>query len=185
MAPFTSGPGRLRARRGNMQLSAKTVTIVLVIVALIVGGGIAFAFYREEITSFVSLRAWDREAPKRVMLQFIQNCHSENGQAAWECLDRTHYLEPIYTGKRLTAVKWSTPNGVVTTPVTKWAPVGEVKSIDIEPRERAGVPYFLATVEYGNGQWALWRLERVQGELKIVHTPDYIGNERPKLLFGD
>src|SRR5262249_293021 len=166
-------------------LSPKVTVTVLVLIGLLLAGGIAFAYYREEIAAFTSIHVWDRETPKQLVLQFVRNCHSDNGKAAWETLGRTNFAEPVYSGNRLTAVKSYGQGGLTTTRVEKWAPVGEVKTVEVEPRVRAGVGYFLVIVEYGNGKWGIFRVQRDQGALRIVKCPIVLSDQHPILLFGD
>jgi hypothetical protein len=169
---------------GSKDLSPKTVAVVLGLVLAVVAGVAAFAMRGAEITGWFQVRGWDKVAPSRLVTDWVRNAHNGNGRAAAAAM-RPDFYTPVYEGDRLTAVRWMASGGPTTTPITQWAPVGEVKSTEAELRHRADVSYFLVSVEFGNGKWGVFRVQPVKGKLYIHRFPEYLGNERPKHLEGD
>ncbi len=61
-------------------------------------------------------------------------------------------------------------------------PGGEPKALDAVIRRRADVFFYSVVVQFANGKWGVFRVDRRDGKLVIVELPPVLDNERPRDL---
>jgi len=78
-------------------------TVILVLVVLLAVGGIAaFGFYRDEVTAYLRLQAWDLGPVVRGTRQFVDAAASGDGARIQPLLARDCPAQPIMKNGRLT-----------------------------------------------------------------------------------
>jgi len=73
--------------------------------------------------------------------------------------------------------------GPVLVKVSKIIPEGTFKDFHVRIKNRSGV--FQADVQYPNGQWAPFDVDRVQGALRIRSVPDVLSPTQPPVQPWD
>lgn len=159
---------------------------VIVVGVVLLGLVSAAAFYQQELLTYVRLQGWDTGAVKQSMERFVREAY--DGQpSAGELLDPAWVKPSIEDGKLVGVIQsaGSTTGalGPYTTPVTTFAPEGTIKDCAVRIKHRSKV--FQADVQYPNGQWAQFDVDRVQGELRIRLVPDALSPNRPQRQSWD
>jgi hypothetical protein len=154
-----------------------TVAVAVVLLALIVGA----AYYQEELLNYWRLQGWNSGAVRQTMERFIREAHA--GQAsAGELLDPA-WAKPAMEGDKFVGVIQSGARGPATTRVQAFIPEPTIKDFGVRIKNKSGV--FQADVQYPNGQWAKFDVDRVQGALRIRSVPDALSPDRPPVQPWD
>jgi hypothetical protein len=113
---------------------------------------------------------------KETMERFVREGY--DGQpSAGDLLDPA-WAHPVIEGGKLVGVSQSGARGPVTTPLKTLFPEGTVKDCVVRIKNRSGV--FQADVQFPNGQWGQFDVDRVQGALRIRTVPDALSPTQPK-----
>lgn len=159
-----SGDGK-RSRGG-------LVVVTIVLIAVVLGG----AFYQQEIMNYWRLQGWDPGAVRQFMERFVREGH--DGQAsAGELLDPA-WVKPSLAGGKLVGIIHSGAHGPVTVPLKVIVPDGTIKDCRARIKNRSGV--FQADVQFPNGQWGQYDVDRVKGALRIRTVPDALSSTQPQ-----
>jgi hypothetical protein len=168
--PVTQEPAAKGSRVGVVVLAV----VLLAVVA-------AAAFYQQELSTYWRLRAWDTGAVRQTMERFIKEAHA--GQAsAGELLDPA-WAQPAVEDGKFVGVIQSGARGPVTTRVDAFIPEPTIKEFAARVKHKSAV--FQADVQYPNGQWASFDVDRVGGALRIRSVPDALNSTRPPVQPWD
>jgi|GEM_PF-7081838 len=146
---------------------AQLITVTVLGVLIVVGVA-AFGFYRDEVTSYVRLQAWNLEPVKQGTRQFIEAANKNDGAPIAGLIERegtaldpmekdgeiTGFRIPDYMGPKARTLKAIAPN-------TK-AEFEEPKLIPLEGGEVSAV------VRFPRSHSLDFRWDRRKGEWKIV-----------------
>jgi hypothetical protein len=147
-------------RRGSY---GAAVVLAVVLIALVV----AAAYYQEELFNYWRLHGWDTGAVKETMERFVREAH--DGQpSAGDLLD-PKWAKPKIEGGKFVGVIQSGAHGPETARVQAFIPDRNVKECAVRIKNRSGL--FQADVQYPNGQWAQFDVDRIQGALRIHSVP--------------
>jgi hypothetical protein len=158
---------------------SSAAAIVLGIVLLAVVGGAAF--YQQELLNYYRLQGWNTGAVKQTMERFVREAN-EGKASAGELLDPA-FAQPKVEGDKFVGVTQSSARGPSTTPVKTFAPEATIKDCEVRIKNRSGV--FQADVQYPNGQWAPFDVDRINGALRIRSVPDALSPTRPPVQPWD
>jgi hypothetical protein len=148
------------------------VVVAIVLLALVV----AAAFYQEQLLNYWRLRGWDTGAVKGTMEQFVREAY--DGQpSAGKLLDPA-WIQPVIEDGKLVGVSQSGARGPTTTRLKDLLPAATVKECAVRIKNRSGV--FQADVQFPNGQWGQFDVDRVKGALRIRSVPDSLSPSRPQ-----
>jgi hypothetical protein len=96
-----TGSSQLRGRR-----SGRAVLIVVIVVAVALVGGLAW--FSEPLGAMIRLKTWDKDAPAKVVLSFLEAVKSNDQQAAQQYLG-SDQIKPLIRGGKW--VGFSKPTG--------------------------------------------------------------------------
>jgi len=159
-------------KQSGMAKSGGAIVVAVVLLGLVV----AAAFYQQELTNYWKLQGWNSGAVKQVMERFVREAH-EGQASAGDLLDRA-WGEPVLEGGKFVGVRTSGALGPHVIRVTSFIPDGQIKDFGTRIKNRSGV--YQADVQFPNGQWAQFDVDRVQGELRIRSVPDALSPNRPQ-----
>jgi hypothetical protein len=97
--------------------------------------------------------------------------------SAGDLLD-PNFARPVIEDGKFVGVSQSGARGPVTTRIKTLIPDGTVKECAVRIKNRLGV--FQADVQFSNGQWGQFDVDRVQGALRIRTVPDALSPTQPK-----
>jgi len=141
----------------------------------------AAAFYWQELSIYWRLRGWDTAAVRQTMERFVREAH--DGQpSAGDLLDPA-WAHPTLESGKFVGVSQSSARGPQTTRVTAFIPDRTIKDCAARIKYRSGV--FQADVQYPNGQWAEFDVDRVQGALRIRKVSPSLTATRPPVQPWD
>jgi hypothetical protein len=152
------------------------IVLGVVLLALVLGAG----YYQQEILTYYRLQGWDTGAVRQAMERFVRESNEGNPAAA-DLLDPAWVKPDIQNGK-LTGVIQSSGSttgalGPYTTTTKTYAPEPTIKDFQVRVKHRSKV--FQADVQYPNGQWAPFDVDRVNGALRIRQVPDKLSPTKP------
>jgi len=153
-------------------VSGGVIALAVVLIALVV----AAANYQQELSNYWRLQGWDTASVKQTMERFVREAH--DGQASAGDLLDPKWCQPSLEGGKLVGVRHPGPVGPAVTRLKVFIPDGTIKDCGVRIKNRSGV--FQADVEYPNGQWASFDVDRVQGALRIRSVPDALSPTRPQ-----
>lgn len=163
-----------------MEASAKQPrkrgSVGLVVVALVLIGLVfAAAYYQQELLTYWKLQGWDTGAVKQTMERFIREAH-EGNPSAGELLDPA-WAEPVVENGKLIGVRHSSALGPTVTRLSNVIPEPSIKACNVRIKNKSGV--YQADVQYPNGKWAPFDVDRVHGKLRIRTVPDALSPSQP------
>jgi hypothetical protein len=153
-------------------VSAGAIVVAVVLLALVMGA----AFYQQELTNYWRLQGWDTGAVKQAVERFVKEAH--DGQASAGDLLDPKWAQPAVEGGKLVGVRHTGARGPTVTRFKAFIPDGTIKDCSVRIKNRSGV--FQADVQYPNGQWAQFDVDRVKGALLIRSVPDALSPTRPQ-----
>jgi len=143
-----------------------------VLLAAVVGA----AYYQEELLTYWRLHGWDTGAVKQTMQRFVQEAY--DGQpSAGELLDPA-WAHPVVKDGKLVSVSQSGARGPTETSVRAFSPDRSIKDCAVRIKNKSGV--FQADVQFPNGQWGQFDVDRVHGALRIRSVPDALSSTQPQ-----
>ena len=160
-----------KVEEGGKRKSGGALVVGVVLVALVV----AAAYYQQELLHYWRLKGWDTGAVRSALERFVREAH-EGKASAGEMLDPA-WAQPAIENGKFVGVRQSSARGPSVTRVTAFIPAGTIKDVGVRIKNRSGV--FQADVQYPNGQWAQFDVDRVRGELRIRSVPDALSPNRP------
>jgi hypothetical protein len=149
--------------------------IAVVVLAAILTG----AYYREELTTYTRLHGWDSASAEKLVRDFVRKAH-EGDPAAASALDGDR-AKAVMDGGKIASIAHMGERGPSSVKIKDLVPTGEIKSTSSRIRYVSKI--FGVAVQYGDGQWAEFGVDRTGGGLKIVDVSDMLGSE--KLLQRD
>lgn len=164
------------APKGAGSRSVSPAAVVVAVVAL--AGMIAGAVYLEEIRGYVALQAWDQNAPKKLVTDFIRDSDAPDNAAVAEQLGEGFVIERDDSG-RISVVKYPHMNGQRSDPPKNLVPAGPPKDMDVVMRKRAESVFFNVRAQFANGKWGVFRVERPKGKLRIIELPQIYDDTKP------
>jgi hypothetical protein len=162
--------------RAGKRSHGGVIALGVVLLAILLAG----AYYQQELSTYWRLRGWDTGAVRQTVERFIQEAHA--GQlSAGDLLDPA-WAKPEIEDGRFVGVTQSAGSttgalGPYLTRVETFAPEPTIKDFGVRIKNRSGV--FQADVQYPNGQWANFDVDRVEGALRIRSVPDALSPTRP------
>jgi len=143
--------------------------------AVVVLGAIsAGAYYQADIETYFKLQGWNSGAAETFTREWVGKAHKGEGK---EDIGGA-ILKPVEKGGRLTGVQTQGATGPVTVPIRKIVPAAEVKSTASRIKYKAQV--YEVAVEYPNGKWAAFGVDRRNGRFQVVAVPDDLTGEKPQ-----
>jgi hypothetical protein len=137
----------------------------VVLVLVILGVVVAAAFYQEQLTAFFKLRLWDRDAPSRVVLQFL-DAGKKGDQAAATALLGSKEFQPMKEGDKWKGYFIVSQAGRMNFDLAELAPA-EPKALETEFMT-LGNGAATVSVPDSKGQPVKYRLEMQDGGWKIT-----------------
>lgn len=148
------------------------IAVSVVLLALVT----AAAYYQQELATYVRLHGWDTGAVKQTMERFVREAH--DGQASAANLLDPAWAQPWVEGGKLVGVIHPGAHGPTKVPFKTFIPDGTVKDCAVRIKDKSGV--FQADVQYPDGQWGQFDVDRVQGALRIRSVPDALSPTKPQ-----
>jgi len=152
--------------------------VILVAAALLVAG----AMWQEEVMGLITLQAWDRETPKRTVADFIRLAHSEANASLAPLLSETQFDVEKEKDGRVKAIKWISQDGLQSKAPRDTVPGGEPKEFHVVMRKRGDQHFYSVVVQFGNGKWGVFRVDRAKGKAQIGGLPPVLDDSRPQDL---
>lgn len=163
-----------REEGGKQGVGSRVAAGVILIAA--VGVVVAAAYYQQELSNYWRLQGWDPGAVKQTMDRFVREGH--DGQpSAGDLLD-PKWGEPVVESGKFVGVRHSGALGPHVTRVTTMLPGAEMKDFSVRIKNKSGV--FQADVQFSNGLWGQFDVDRVNGALRIRTVPDALSSTRPQ-----
>jgi len=160
----------MTARRSRSHVGI--IALAVVLFALVV----AAAYHGEELSNYWRLQGWDTGAVKGTMERFVREAH--DGQpSAGELLD-PRWAQPVIEGGKFVGVRHSGARGPTVTRVNTVLPAATVKDCAVRIKNRSGV--FQADVQFPDGRWAIFDVDRVNGALRIRSVSDELSSTKPQ-----
>lgn len=159
--------------------SGKSNPMVLVVVALLLGGAVVGgALYQEQIVGYVTQEGWNPNAAGDTVRRFVEYSHQGGkGEEAAALVD-TNVYKPVIKDKRLTALEHGLSMAHVVDPVKRFAPKGELKDVKAELLFRDGGS-FRVVAQFANGMWGEYKVRKMGGRHKITQIPGALSKEAP------
>jgi len=88
------------------------------------------------------------------------------------------WAQPVIEGGKLVGVRHSGAHGPEVSRLKPVLPAGTVQACAVRIRNRTGL--FQADVQFPNGQWAAFDVDRVKGALRIHSVPDKLSPTQPQ-----
>jgi hypothetical protein len=159
------------AEQAGKRSHGGVIAVGVVLLALVLVAG----YYQQELLTYWRLRGWDTGAVRQTMERFVREAY--DGQpSAGDLLDPA-WAKPAIEGGKLVGVTQSGARGPTVTRVKAFIPDPTIKDLGVRIKNRSGV--FQADVQYPNGQWAQFDVDRVQDALRIRSVPDALSPTRP------
>ena len=152
----------------------KERVLVAVIALAVLGAVLAGAYYGEDLSTYTRLHGWNAASAEKVVRDFVRAAH-EDDPAAVSALDGSRAKAVMKDGK-MTAISHMGERGPASVKIKDLVPTGEVKSTS--SRIRYVSKMFGVSVEYGDGRWAEYGVDRTPEGLKIVDVSDTLGPEK-------
>jgi hypothetical protein len=150
------------------------VLLVVVASGLVLGG----AFYQEQIVSFFTQEAWNSQAPKDLVAQFIKLARQPTGGAgATALLDSAEY-DTTLKGEALATINQGKGMARLQTPVASVIPSPDLKQASTDFLAKDGGS-FRVIVQYANGKWGEYRVRKLQSGRKITGVPGILFTSAP------
>jgi hypothetical protein len=162
-----------KSRRGY----GGAIAIAVVLSALVV----VAAYYGEELSNYWKLQGWNTGAVRETVERFVREAHDGQPSAA-QLLD-PKMVQPKIEGGKFVGVIQSGAHGPETTRVQDCVPEGSIKDFAVRIKNRSGL--FQADVQYPNGQWARFDVDRVQGALRIHEVSRHLTSTQPAVQPWD
>jgi len=103
----------------------------LIAVLVLIGIVVLAAFFQEQLTSFFTLRLWDKGAPGRTVVEFLKAGKAGNKQLADSYMADASY-KPLMQNGKWTGYYLLTQAGRIDIPFAEMAPPGEPTPISTE-----------------------------------------------------
>jgi hypothetical protein len=161
------------------RLRVDLIALILVLVAVVLAAG----YYQEGLFAWFRLRGWESGAVRQMTERFVREAY-DGKPSAGELLDPA-WCQPVVEGGKLVGVKHEVP-GVLAPRVDRFKslfPAGEVKDCRVRVKPKAGV--FQADVQFPNGKWAPFEVDRVRGSLRIRSVPGVLSPAQPAVQTWD
>jgi hypothetical protein len=142
----------------------KERVIAGIVAAAVLGALLAGVYYHEELATYFRLHGWDTASAEKRVREFIREVHAGDPAAA-TMLDGDR-AKPVITDHRLTAVDYFGARGPAQAKVAQLVSPAEVKRTI--PRIRWVSKILSVAVEYTDGQWVEFGLDRTPNGLRIV-----------------
>jgi hypothetical protein len=149
---------------------------VIVLAIVLLGLVFAGAYYQQELLTYWRLQGWDTAAVRRTMERFVSEAHAGNPSAG-ELLDPA-WCQPSIEGGKFVGVRHTSALGPTVTRVRTIIPEPSIQACNVRIKNKSGV--FQADVQYPNGQWAPFDVDRVRGALRIRTVPDALSSSQPQ-----
>lgn len=147
------------------------IVVGVVLLALVM----AVAYYQQELLTYWRLKGWDTGAVRQTMERFVREAHDRQASAG-ELLDPA-WAQPAIEGGKFVGVTQSSARGPSVTRVESFIVDRTIKDCGVRIKNKSGT--FQADVQYPNGQWAKFDVDRVNGALRIRSVPDALSPDRP------
>jgi hypothetical protein len=166
----TTEQAELTGRRKGSHGGAIVVAVIMITLLVLA------AWKQEELSNYWRLHGWDKGAVRETMEQFVREAH-EGQPSAGNLLDPA-WAQPKLEGGKLVGVTQSGAHGPTVARVQTFLPEGSIKDCAVRIKNRSGV--FQADVQFPNGQWASFDVDRVKGALRIRSVPDRLSPTQPQ-----
>jgi hypothetical protein len=154
-----------------------TLIFVLIAVVAIAAG----AYWQEDLKGYFQLQAWDMEAPKNVVADFVRDAHASDNSNVANLLAPQITVEKDPSGQVKT-VKWVGVTGTITKAPKDIVPPGKPKSLEAFLNQSGELRYFSVITQFANNKWGVFRVQRADGKLVIGEIPPVLGDKRPTSL---
>jgi hypothetical protein len=148
--------------------------IVAVVAILVLGGIMVGAYYREEVSLYMHLQPWDQRSAEKLVRDFVRNAHAGDAAAA-NALDGKR-AKPVTSGGKLTGISYMGERGPGRVAIKDFVPTPDVKQM--ETRIRPIAKLYGIAVEYSNGRWAEFAVDRTPAGFRIVNVSGILGDRK-------
>lgn len=150
----------------------KERVLLALVGAAVLGTILGGAYYREDLSTYFHLHGWDAASAEKLVRDFARSAH-EGDPAAVSALDGTR-AKAVMTGGKLTGIDHMGERGPASVRIEQLVPTAEVKSTSLRIRPISRV--FGVAVEYADGHWAEFAVDRTPAGLRIVDVSDSLGD---------
>lgn len=156
-----------------------------VFAVVLIGAVTAAAYNQQEISNYWRLQGWNPAPVKQTVETFVKGAYSGDPAAADLVVGKANpgLCDPVIEGGRFVAIKHPGGQGPVTVRLRPLLPSGDVKSCHVRIKNRSGV--WQADVEFPNGKWGAFDVERANGALRIRSVPDTLSDTEPPVQPWD
>lgn len=164
-------------KSGYVGLAAVAIVLLLAVVAA--------AYNQRELANYWGLQGWNPGAVKAVVTTFVREAYSGDPAAAALLVGKAQpgWADPIMEGGKLVGSQHSGAHGPVTVHLKNVIPSPEVKQCRLRIKNRSAA--WQADVEFPNGKWGAFDVERVNGALRIRSVPDALSPSQPPVQPWD
>jgi len=155
---------------GSWKERVVLVVAAVVVLAVVLGG----AYYQEDLSTYFHLQAWDKASPEKLVQDFVSKVHAGDPAAAND-LDGQR-ARPVMSGGKLKSIDHPGAMGRADTRLDQIVPKADIQSMVLRIRPRAQI--FGISVEYTDGQWAEFGVDRTRSGLKIVDVSLGLGKQK-------
>jgi len=146
------------------------VVAAVVVLAVVLGG----AYYQEDLSTYFHLHAWDSASAEKVVRDFVGKVNAGDASAAND-LDGER-AKAVMSGSKMKAVNHHGAMGRADTPLDQIVPKADIKSTSTRIRARSQL--FGIDVEYTDGHWAQFAVDRTSAGYKIVDVSLGLSNQK-------
>jgi hypothetical protein len=162
-------------------VSGGIIVIAVVLFALVM----AAAFYQQELLTYMQLQGWNTGAVKQTVERFVKEAHA--GQpSAGDLFDPAWGKPEIKDGKFVGIIQNTSPSGALGPTLARadnFAPDSTIKEMQVRIKNKSKV--FQVDVQYPNGKWASFDVDRIKGVLRIRSVPETLSPTKPQVQPWD
>jgi hypothetical protein len=155
------------------------VLVKAAIIVVAVAGIASAGYFQDNLKGIFALQAWDRNAPKKVVADFIAAARSENPDPVGEMLLPAAFEVERDDEGKVSVVKYVDFNGLRTVPPKDLVPESAPTQMEAVIRSFGDTYYYSVVVGFEDGKWGVFRVDRVDGKLQIAAVPAVYDDTRP------
>ena len=167
----------VKREQAGKQVRGDLIAIIVVALVLIC----LAAMYQQNLYNFWRLQGWNQGAVKQTMEQFVKAAY-DGDVSGGELLD-PGWGKPVMENGKFVGFSQPGARGPVTTKFRSLFPDGTVKDCKVRIKDRSG--YYQADVQFSNGQWAPFDVNRVNGALRVRTVPEALSPKQPPVQPWD
>jgi len=160
-----------KQEQGEKRKRGGIVAAAIILFALVIGA----AYYQAELLNYWRLQGWAPGEVREFMARFVKEAY-EGQPSAGEMFD-PKWAEPVIEGGKLVGVRHSGARGPEVSQLKPLLPDPTVKDCKVRIKNKSGV--FQADVQFPNGEWGQFDVDRIEGTLRIRTVPEALSSTQP------